>query len=335
MHETSDISAILAHARERLLDKANVVATGVGFKVSQGQRTGTLSIVCSVLEKLPLAALSTADVVPPEIDGVPTDVVATGRIRALAGPSSAAHTVRLRPAPGGVSLGHHDITAGTLGCLVRRGDRVFLLSNNHVLANSNAGAPGDAILQPGPIDSGTDPADRIATLEAFVPIVMAEQPSGCALARAAADLANGVARLVGSNARMRVVSTTTVENLVDAAIAAPIDVRDVDVDILGIGPATGVARAGLGEPIVKSGRTTGVTNGTIEQVDVTVDVRYGQQVARFSDQMMAGAVSAGGDSGSVVLDAQHRVVGLLFAGSESTTVINRIEHVFAALDVSL
>ncbi|NIU63493.1 MAG: hypothetical protein GWN66_23410, partial [Pseudomonas stutzeri] len=79
-----------------------------------------------------------------------TDVQETGVIRALQD-----HTAKWRPAPGGVSIGHVDITAGTLGCLVVRGDHIYILSNNHVLANSNEAEPGDAILQPGPHDGGT------------------------------------------------------------------------------------------------------------------------------------------------------------------------------------
>lgn len=46
-------------------------------------------------------------------------------------------------------------------------------------------------------------------------------------------------------------------------------------------------------------------------------------------------MSQGGDSGSAVLDRDNRLVGLLFAGSDSTTIINRIEHVFSALRLSL
>jgi len=108
------------------------------------------------------------------------------------------------------------------------------------------------------------------------------------------------------------------------------------VELLGAGTIDGTARAELGTSIIKSGRTTGVTTGEILQVDVTVDVRYGQSaVARFTDQVMAGAMSAGGDSGSAVLDNDHHLIGLLFAGSEQSTVINRIEHVFTALDVGL
>jgi hypothetical protein len=46
-------------------------------------------------------------------------------------------------------------------------------------------------------------------------------------------------------------------------------------------------------------------------------------------------MSAGGDSGSAVLDESDRVIGLLFAGSESTTIINRIQNVLEALNVEI
>ena len=82
---------------------------------------------------------------------------------------------RHRPAPRGVSLGHANITAGTLGCLCRGnrppGDGYTLaLSNNHVLADSNRGKLGDPVLQPGPRDPGQYPGDLIGSLERFVPI---------------------------------------------------------------------------------------------------------------------------------------------------------------------
>ena len=53
---------------------------------------------------------------------------------------------KLRPAPCGCSIGHKDITAGTQGCLLYYGDKQVILSNNHVLARSNKGKIGDAIL---------------------------------------------------------------------------------------------------------------------------------------------------------------------------------------------
>jgi hypothetical protein len=92
----------------------------------------------------------------------------------------------------------------------------------------------------------------------------------------------------------------------------------------------------LGMAINKSGRTTGFTTGEIEQVDVTVNVQYGEgKMAQFTDQLMAGPMSQGGDSGSAVLNQNNQLVGLLFAGSDTSTIINRIQNVFAALGVSL
>lgn len=335
MNQIDPIARVLQAARCELLALPNVVATGIGFKRVGGRTTDEIAIVCSVERKIPRAELAPAALVPRTVEGIATDVVQTGRIRALGVARGGAPTDRFRPAPGGVSIGHASITAGTLGCLVRRDGDVFILSNNHVLADSNRARPGDPIVQPGPFDGGSVPTDTIAALESFVPVRLKGSESGCALANAAAALGNAAARLLGSSARLKAVSTEVPENLVDAAIARPLDPALVESGILGIGEPSGTALGTLGMPVVKSGRTTGVTRGTIEQVSVTVDVDYGIGIARFTDQMMAGAMSQGGDSGSAVLDSEGRVVGLLFAGSENTTVINRIQHVLDAFGVAI
>lgn len=324
--------AAAREASRELLARGGVVATGVGYKVTGGRRTETPAIVCSVTRKRPQAELAARDLVPGRIAGAVTDVIETGVIRARQAP-----TGRFRPAPGGVSIGHRDITAGTLGCLVRKGGETFILSNNHVLANSNDAQIGDAILQPGPADGGTVANDRIATLEAFVPIrfQVPEPPSECTFATAVIGILNVGCEVIGSRTRYRIVSIQQQENLVDAAIARPVRAADVVDRIHEIGPIAGTASATLGTPLKKSGRTTRLTTGEILQIDVTVDVQYGPgQVARFTDQLLAGAMSQGGDSGSAVLDDGDRLVGLLFAGSDTTTIINRIEHVFTALGVS-
>ncbi len=325
---TNALQAVMPelHARE------NVVATGVGYKVTKGQRTSTLAIVCSVTRKLSASELSAAELVPGTFEGIPTDVVETGKLRAFQ-----SHTARYRPAPGGVSIGHREITAGTLGCLVRKGSETFILSNNHVIANSNDARPGDAILQPGPIDGGRFPADHFADLEDFVPIrfLQPEPPSQCSTARAVIASLNWICAAISSQTRYRIVSLQAEDNLVDAAIAKPLNASDVTDDILKIGPIQGVADAGLGDAIKKSGRTTELTTGQILQIAVTADVSYGAgRTARFVDQLLAGPMSQGGDSGSAVLDDSDRLVGLLFAGSDNTTIINRISHVFSALGIS-
>ena len=125
------------------------------------------------------------------------------------------------------------------------------------------------------------------------------------------------------------------KNTVDCAIAKPLSADLVNPDILNIGIPTGVGSATLGTPVQKSGRTTGLTTDQITQIDVTVSVNYGGQLAIFRNQLMAGAMSQGGDSGSAVLDMNKQVVGLLFAGSNTTTIMNPIQFVLDALQVQL
>ena len=132
------------------------------------------------------------------------------------------------------------------------------------------------------------------------------------------------------------ISGHSAENLVDAAIARPANDGYLRGDILEFGSIRGTASGELGIDLKKSGRSTGNTSGEIQQVDVTVNVQYGAgRIARFSDQLMAGAMSQGGDSGSAVLDGDNHLVGLLFAGSDNTTIINRIENVFSSLGIGL
>ncbi|MBN1928560.1 MAG: hypothetical protein JW764_03370 [Chlorobiaceae bacterium] len=327
----STIIPLLKSVRSSLMGRKNVVATGIGYKISAGKKTGDLSIICSVERKEPSSRLLASEMVPASVDGIPTDVVATGRIRALQPP-----TGRFRPAPGGVSIGHFEITAGTLGCLVRKNGELFILSNNHVLANSNDAAIGDPILQPGPYDGGLNPADKIAELAEFVPITYSGSSSTCPVANSIADVCNLLAAITGSDTRLQAISVQAAENLVDAALARPVNPADVRNDMLGIGAIAGTAEGTLGMAVKKSGRTTGLTTGEIQQIDVTVNVSYGgDRVAQFHDQLLAGAMSQGGDSGSAVLDTSNNLVGLLFAGSDQTTVINRIQNVFSILGVTL
>jgi hypothetical protein len=219
-----------------------------------------------------------------------------------------------------------------------------------VLANSNDAAVGDSIVQPGVADGGRHPGDQIARLSEWVPIVFDGTDgggggggSGCQIANAAAGVLNMAAAAVGSQTRLRAVKVQAVpaapsaaENLVDCALAEPLADADLWAEILGIGVPTGIAEATLGMNVKKSGRTTGFTTNTIQQIDVTAQVSYGPgRTATFVDQLLAGPMSQGGDSGSAVLNDANQVVGLLFAGSVNTTIINRIQNVFTSLQVTL
>src|SRR5207237_10152249 len=124
------------------------------------------------------------------------------------------------------------------------------------------------------------------------------------------------------------------ENLVDAAVAEPIEASLVAPDILDIGRVSGTTDAAIGLAVRKSGRTTALTAGHVTAVDATVEVDYGGgKTAIFRGQIVSDMLSKGGDSGSLVVDDRSRAVGLLFAGGPTTTLINPIGAVMQFLDV--
>jgi hypothetical protein len=328
-------SAKATHVAD-LLRKRNVVGVGLGYKVSRGENTGELSVVVSVTRKEPPTALSARDLVPPSVEDVKTDVVETGILRALpSGSEDLGPRDRWRPViPPGVSVGHYLITAGTFGCLVHRNEELFILSNNHVLANANTCEIWDPVLQPGSADGG-GPEDRVARLAEYVPLVFESEPSDCEIADWTAKLLNSIAGALGSPHELEAVKRSADANQVDAALARPLSPNQVTNEILGIGAPVGVGTASLGTRVQKSGRTTGHTEGLITQIDATVRIDYYGPKALFTGQLIASPMSQGGDSGSAVLDLEKRVVGLLFAGSPAATILNPIDAVLTVLNVDV
>ncbi|MGH6913263.1 MAG: hypothetical protein ACREH3_06105 [Geminicoccales bacterium] len=309
--------------------RANVVGLGVGVKWKKGEPTGEPALVALVNQKLEPAQVSRADMVPAKVQDMQTDVLAVGELFAGDGAplAAGAQTLaqRIRPAESGYSVGHFKITAGTIGTCVydilpeggtsppRHGIGIprqyYILSNNHVLANSNDARLGDAVLQPGPFDGGTDPADTIARLSRFIPITF-DPP----------------------------VARPQHNNLVDAAVAAG-EFHDLDREIYWVGYVRGWRRKSgvrVGDLVQKTGRTTNYTIGRITTINATVDVGYGGgRVARFRDQIITTNMSAGGDSGSLVTTLDNVAVGLLFAGSSVATILNQIENVRNLLRVEV
>ena len=335
MPDEAEVGRVKELHVEAILEKPNVIGVGIGYKVTRNRRTDELSVIVLVRQKLPEAGLRPDDLVSRDLDGVATDVIEVGDVRALQ-----ARTDRWRPAPGGVSVGHYQVTAGTFGTVVRdagTGDRL-ILSNNHVLANSNEASPGDAILQPGTADGGQVETDTIAELERFCPIEFSSSPPVCSIATGVADLANLLARLVGSSHRLQALqSRPMATNLADAAVARPLNDDDVLDEILEIGVVSGTRPATLSMAVRKSGRTTEFTEGEITVLNATVDVSYGVgRTARFEDQVVSGPMSQGGDSGSLLVAGDSlEAVGLLFAGSDQTTIYNPIQAVLDCLEVMI
>lgn len=292
-----------------LLETPGVVAVGVG-----NNSDGNVSVIV-------FSETRGARGIPTFLDGVPVVLQYSGPFSASPKPDGKGKppkngdpvdpTTRFdRPVPIGVSTGHPNITAGTIGARVRDSNgNVYALSNNHVYANENLATIGDAVIQPGSYDGGSSPGDDIGTLRGFVRIEF----SG--------------------------------DNYVDAALASTTTAllsNSTPSDGYGV-PQSSTAPANIGLKVKKYGRTTGETNGRIYATNVTVDVAYDSGVARFVDQIVVtpGSFSAGGDSGSLIVlnnkrSANHlQPIGLLFAGSSQYTLANPIDSVLSAFGVTI
>ena len=327
------LQEVISSKQNDLMRLPNVQGFGIANKITEGEDTEELGITVFVSQKLPKELLHKEDVVPVTIGNHVTDVIDThGEIMAL--PELAAPPIvtrpalstlpaftersedvtiellreRIRPVEGGYSVGHYQITAGTYATAVRDATpfpgiplRYYVLSNNHVLANSNDARIGDPILQPGPFDGGVVARDTIARLSRWVTIQFAPNTI----------------------------------NYVDAAVAQG-EFHVLDREIYWIGYVRGAIAPAVGMLVQKTGRTTNHTTGRITAINATVNVNYGGgKVARFVNQIVTSNMSAGGDSGSLLLDLENRAVGLLFAGSSALTIHNDIRYVQALLGIRI
>lgn len=344
----TDLSYFKKKNLKQLQGYKNVVSVGIGKKITKGKDTGEYAIVVGVRYKVPLDQLAEEDIIPTDVEEVKTDVVAVGTI-SINPPIKAQgleRVSRVRPAKPGYSIGNVDISAGTLGCLVYRGNETFLLSNAHVFTPdaTEPVAASKQIVQPGPYDGGSVPDDLVGLLEEYVQVKPIFSLSDCPLSKSVTRTLTNTARKFRRQSRFFAFAESEDTNLVDAAIAHP--TAEVSDEIEGLGHIAGPdVFALLGKDVQKSGRTTGVTSGKISQIDVSINVSYGfdwiiPKIAAFEQQILIESpnqFSQGGDSGSVIFAPNSQVCGLLFAGNEggTTTIANQIDNVLSALNCTL
>jgi len=314
--------------KEELIKKKNVVLIYTGKKVVGGIETERMSIRVGVSQKVTPrekaeTILGKSNLIPKYFEDMETDVFETEEIKAL----SVDRKSRVRPMPGGVSIGHPAITAGSSGQPVKKNGIFHILSNKHVLAPEGANL-GDQAWQPGKYDGGTE-ADTIGHLAAFVPIQFTDE-STCPIVNFIINRLNRLAELFKSNTRIPNAISSPV-NKVDCAISRPLIDEDISQEILEVGVPVGFGEVKVGDKVKKSGRTTGLTEGKVIATDGVANVGYDDKVAIFEDQLITTAMSQGGDSGSAVLNEKNEGVGSLFAGSDSLTIVNKIANVIDAL----
>lgn len=273
----------------------NVVGLGIGVKFVDGRvLSGESTVRIYVRELLPYQPI------PEQFGTLPTDIIEAGKFVAYQGP----------PFRCGVAIGYPGADAvGTLGCLVEKEGNHYILSNTHVLAGSNAAAPGDRVLQPGPAQD-----HEIATLEPYQEI-----------------------------------DFTGVPNYIDAAIALVGDCNQEVVlpEIIDIGlPQTFPLTASHYQTVLKYGLTTGLTVGFVDDISMDYDVNYYENgSAKFRNQILirgsdSSHFSQPGDSGSLIVDEETLApVALLFASGEvdggPATLANPIDLVLQRYGVTI
>jgi len=246
--------------------------------------------------------------IPTTMENVPVVVEVTGEIKALHKKVNPKDRLP-RPVPIGVSTGHPDITAGTIGCRVIKNGNIYALSNNHVYADENKASIGDKVMQPGAHDGGSLPDDFISELADFETIDF----------------------------------SISAYNTIDAAIAlSSIDLLGRATLSNGYGtPKADPIAAKLKMKVKKYGRTTGQTKAKIFAINTIVYVSYDSGIARFVDQIAirGNGFSAGGDSGSLIVvnggKNDRRPVALLFADGGSFTFANPISNVLSRFGVTV
>lgn len=301
-------------ATEKLFEwvqASGVAGLGIAERTTAGTRLKDhLTLKIYVEKKKPKGQL---DFVVPKIlsfAGLPpleTDVEEIGTVKLQS------NTQRVRPAPPGFSVGlaSEAQEAGTFGLVVRKagttGGPYYLLSNSHAIAASGWASKGEKVVQPGCYDGGTVPDDVIASLTDWVPFQYTDTGFPNTVDCAIAELEPGVATSV------------------IAQLGVP---KGINTDLQ------------RGMEVQKMGRTTTFSVAQVLDVHMRVPATYPKangQLGRvgFSDVVMTSFYTAGGDSGSGVLDTNNAVVGLHMAGSTVIGIFCKIGNVLDALGVEV
>jgi len=295
------MSEVPEEIKKRLLDYPFVTAVGSGQGRGERHKNGEKAVVAFVTEKKAESELEGSDILPKEIQGWKVDVQPVGKVgieevtpQAPQNTGEINTTEKHRPAPQGVSIGHPEVSAGTAGFVAwRKAEKNGITYAEPVGITNNHVAANSNNAEQGDriLQPGNHDGgtERIGELEGFVELV--------------------------DN-----------DNLVDVAWYS-IDGRSVNSYIPSIGVPTETVTVSEGDTVKKFGRTTGLKKGEVLSTDARVRVRYGTGIKEFEDQIIAESFSAGGDSGSAVVNSNGDLAGLLFAGSSSITVLNKIENV--------
>lgn len=300
--ETDNIAKIIQKRSSELRYDYRIRQTAVGYKIKNGKLTDDIGIIAFVSKKQDESKLRSLQIepIPKHIEGVVTDVQTIRFFPRRADDS------RHRPIEGGIAtIRHPSEYVGTLGLIVRKANKLYGLTNNHVGANEDvlgmrppAAKKGDPWVQP---SSGSVPRDLIARLYKWNRL-KPQSPGNVNYY----DFAMG--------------------EIVNPGLAGA-----KHNEIKDIGLVKGTEDINLGDKVKKRGRTTLKTTGRVIAVNARVYVPYQGYNCDFTDQVTIIGdpdpnvpFSLGGDSGSCIVSSEqdgrtnaHKAKALLFAGGEN------------------
>jgi hypothetical protein len=311
-----------------LLALPDVVHISVGLKETNGRVTDKLCVRVYVKEKKRKDSLTASELIPPDIKGIPTDVNTVGEFEFHD------DNTKYRPIKAGIQISNRIIvlneagngtvmSRGTLGCIAidTTDDAPVILSNWHVLYGTS-GRTGDKVYQPPPTS--------------IPPVQLGDLP----------------VRPTDDADKIGVLRRKEISNSVDGAIGA-IDVSSCchccgihfSNEIMGLSESgrpprntiVGDERAVSGMAVFKVGKSTGRTEGVVVDdnhpafvitKDGTTFTFSGQIAIQHVDNTKP--FSTHGDSGSVIINLNNKIVGLLFAGGKKVKV-KGVERPFASI----
>lgn len=301
-----------------LLEDPNVSSVGIGHKIKNGTRGKQVALQFTVKSKAEpeaLEALGTTRI-PSSItvDGmeVPTDVIERSyqpHFRVVAEVEKPERKTRLEPIVPGVSVGGVTVSAGTIGCIVfDKADGTPYVLSNWHVLQGAEGQLGEEVVQPGKFDDNRISRNHLGVLRRSH-----LGPAG------------------------------------DCAVATIDEGRAFDPKILELGVTPQeLGEPDLGDKVIKSGRTTGVTHGIVRRIHTMAKIDYEGDVGEKTigcfeigpDTENPAAdhqISMGGDSGSVWLFKQNgrtsKVIAGLHFGGESAGEVD--DHALACLSSSV
>lgn len=237
---TSELQRVKRRSEGRLLALPGVTGVDIGYKEVDGRPTGTVAIRVLVAQKKPQGAVPADELIPVQIEGHPADVIErrfelhqlVTRSRQSSPPTATDPT---SPVKGGVSVGPGrtaaGLHAGTLGAVVT--DRMSRRPFALTSCHLIGAAGGAGVGEP----------------------IM--QPSPI-------DGGGGPGSVLGTIRRCVLTAS------VDAAVASIDSARHVTPQVVEIGALTGTGATSIDAEVTKRGRTTGLTFGTVDAVDLTV-----------------------------------------------------------------